>query len=222
MIGNIFMPENQVNVGLSQFTAGANGLITSGNCIGAPATVATTASVFAPGCTLYQRDSSTGYQTVVWQNTGTSAVPAWTSLAIRKVLSGQAATVTLTQAQSGALCLFDKVDGIVYTLPAPIVGTEFTFIATATVTSNSYKVITNTGTVLMAGAVLGNVDNTANKSWVGNGTTHVAITQAAASTNATGGILGSMIRCICTTTLQWNVTGMTIAGGTPSTPFATS
>ncbi len=214
--------ENQVSTGLSQFTGGANGLVTSANCIGAPATVAATAGIYAPGCILYQRDSSTGYQMVTWQNTGTAAVPVWTTLATRRVISGSGATVTLTAAQSGAIALFDKVDGIVFTLPAATVGLSFTFLATATVTSNSYKVITSAGTVLIAGAILGNVDNTANKSWVGNGTSHVAVTQAAASTNATGGILGSRIDLVCTTTLQWNATGMTIAGGTPSTPFATS
>lgn len=214
--------ENQVSVGLSQYTSGANGLITSANIIGAPATYAAGAGIYGLGCLLYQRDSSTGYQTVVWQNTGTVAVPVWSTLANRKIISGSGATVTLTAAQSGAIVLFDKVDGIVFTLPAPVIGLEFTFIAVATVTSNSYKVITNAGTVLLAGAILGNVDNTANKSWVGNGTTHLAVTQAAASTNATGGILGSYVKFICTTLLQWNVNGMTIAGGTPSTPFATS
>lgn len=218
------MFENQVSTGLSQFTAGANGLVTSGNIIGAPATYATAANVYAPGCVLYQRDSTTGYMPTAWQNTGTAAVPVWAALANSKVLSATAlgTPYQLLASQSGATVLFDKVDGAVFTLPAPAVGMEFSFYATATVTSNSYKVITNTGTVLLAGSILGSVDNTANKSWVGNGTSHVAVTQAAASTNATGGILGSWVRFRCTTALQWNVIGMTIAGGTPSTPFAAS
>lgn len=151
-----------------------------------------------------------------------TAAPIFNGGRIPNVISGSGATVTLTAAQSGSLVLMDKVDGIVFTLPAPVVGLEYTFIATATITSNSYKVITNAGTVFMAGSVLGSIDNTANKSWVGNGTSHLAITQAAASTNATGGILGSQITVRCTTATQWNVTGMTIAGGTPTTPFATS
>lgn len=151
-----------------------------------------------------------------------TAAPVFSGGRVSNVIAGSGATVTLTAAQSGSVALFDKVDGIVYTLPAPVVGLEFTFIATATVTSNSYKVITNTGTVLIAGAITGAVDNTAVKSWVGNGTNHIAVTQAAASTNATGGILGSWIRLTCTTTLQWNCVGLTVAGGTPSTPFATS
>lgn len=214
--------ENQVSTGLSQFTAGANGLITMGNCIGAPATVALAVGVYVPGCVLFQRDSSTGYTTVPWQNTGTAAAPSWTSLSARKVISGSAATVSLTSAQSGATVLMDKADGIVFTLPAPVVGLEFTFLVLTTITSNSYKVITSGASIFMAGSILGSIDNTANKSWVGNGSTHVAVTQAAASTNATGGIIGSMIKVTCISALQWNVTGMTVAGGTPTTPFATS
>jgi hypothetical protein len=133
-----------------------------------------------------------------------------------------AATAAPTAAQSGSVFLFDRAAGVTVTLPAPVVGTEFTFIVTTTVTSNSYKVITDAGTTFLAGSVLGSVDNTANKSWVGNGTTHLAVTQAAASTNATGGIVGSWLRFTCVTPTLWEVVGLTVAGGTPSTPFATS
>lgn len=138
------------------------------------------------------------------------------------VISGSGATVTLTAAQSGSIVLFDRAAGIVFTLPAPVVGLGFTFYATTTVTTNSYKVITDAGTTLIAGSILGSVDNTANKSWVGNGTTHLAVTQAAASTNATGGIIGSYVSFRCVTSTLWVCYGLTIAGGTPSTPFATS
>lgn len=151
-----------------------------------------------------------------------TAAPVFNGGRVPNIISGSGATVTLTAGQSGSLVLMDRAAGIVFTLPAPVVGLEFTFVVSVTITSNSYKVITNTGTVLLAGSILGSVDNTANKSWVGDGATHIAVTQAAASTNATGGIVGSQVTFRCTTTLQWNVTGMTVAGGTPSTPFATS
>lgn len=138
------------------------------------------------------------------------------------VISGSGATVTLTAAQSGSTVLFDRAAGIVFTLPAPIVGLGFSFWATTTVTTNSYKVITDAGTTFIAGSILGSVNNVANKSWVGDGATHLAVTQAAASTNATGGIIGSYIMFRCVTTTLWVCEGLTIAGGTPSTPFATS
>lgn len=132
------------------------------------------------------------------------------------------ATYTLTADQSGSTVLFNLASGSVVTLPPPVIGLTYDFLVVTTVTSNSYKIITNTGTVLIAGMIASGLDNTANKQWVGNGTTHVAITQAAASSNATGGILGSFVRLTCTTALQWVATGTVVAGGVPATPFATS
>lgn len=151
-----------------------------------------------------------------------TAPPVFSGGTKNTVISGSGATVTLTAAQSGSRVLMDRAAGIVFTLPAPVAGLNFTFFVSTTVTTNSYKVITDAGTTLLAGSILGSVDNTANKSWVGNGTTHLAVTQAAASTNATGGIIGSELQFICVSTTLWIVTGMTVAGGTPSTPFATS
>ncbi len=178
-----------------------------------PVTLSGTAATLAVG----GNATVTGNLAVTGTTTFTGATNSKAS-----VISGSGATVTLTAAQSGSVCLFDRAAGIVYTLPAPAVGLEFDFMTTVTVTSNSYKVITDAGTTLVAGAILGNVDNTANKSWVGNGTTHLAVTQAAASTNATGGIIGSWLRFTCVSATLWEAVGMTIAGGTPSTPFATS
>src|SRR6266496_1459020 len=175
-----------------------------------PVTLSGTAATLAVG----GNATVTGNLAVTGTTTFTGATNSKAS-----VISGSGATVTLTAAQSGSVCLFDRAAGIVYTLPAPAVGLEFDFMTTVTVTSNSYKVITDAGTTLVAGAILGNVDNTANKSWVGNGTTHLAVTQAAASTNATGGIIGSWLRFTCVSATLWEAVGMTIAGGTPSTPF---
>lgn len=150
------------------------------------------------------------------------AAPVFSGGSKRNVISGSGATVTLTASQSGSAVLMDRAAGIVFTLPAPVVGLSFDFFVTVTATTNSYKVITDAGTTFVMGSILGSVDNVANKSWVGNGTNHIAVTQAAASTNATGGILGSWVRFTCVSSTLWSVQGMTIAGGTPSTPFATS
>jgi hypothetical protein len=137
----------------------------------------------------------------------------------QNVISGSGATVTLTAAQSGSLVLFDRAAGIIFTLPAPAVGMWFDFAVAVTITSNNAKVITDTGTTLLAGFVGSGVDNTANKQWVGNGSTHIAVTQ---NGTTTGGILGSWLRFMCTTSTQWVVTGSLVASGTPATPFATS
>lgn len=140
------------------------------------------------------------------------------------IVSGQGATANLTAAQSGSTVLFDRAAGIIYTLPAPVVGLNFSFIVTVSVTSNSYKIITNAGTVLLIGPVLGyNTASTdAMLGFNGNGTTHIAFTQQAAGSNATGGLQGSVINVECVTSLLWEVTGTYLAGTTATTPFATS
>lgn len=133
------------------------------------------------------------------------------------------ATVALTAAQSGGTFLFDSAAGVVYTLPTAAAGLDFMFYVSVTATSNSHKVITKTiASEFVAGFISSGVDNTANKQWVGNGTTHVAVTQAAASTNASGGIIGSWVRFKCVTTALWIASGLVVAGGTPVTPFTTS
>lgn len=151
-----------------------------------------------------------------------AAAPVFSGGQLNSIISGSGATVTLTGAQSGSTVLMDRAAGIVFTLPTPVVGRSFSFLVSTTVTSNSYKVITDAGTTFIAGSILASVDNTANKSWVGNGTTHLAVTQSSASTNATGGIVGSYIRFVCVSSTLWDVYGLTVAGGTPTTPFATS
>lgn len=151
-----------------------------------------------------------------------SAAPVFNGGRTANVTSLTAATAAPTAANSGTTYVFNKADGVVVTLPVPVVGLEYSFIVGTTITSNSYKVITDAGTTLLSGSILGSVTNTANKSWVGDGSTHLAVTQAAASTNATGGIIGSWVRFMAISTTQWNVVGLTVAGGTPTTPFATS
>lgn len=155
-------------------------------------------------------------------STGTFKLPSGGATGTNATISGSGATVTLTAAQSRSIILMDKADGITFTLPVPVAGLEYTFAVSVTITSNSYKVITNSGSVFIAGSILASIDNTANKSWVGNGTTHLAITQSSASTNATGGIVGSFVRMVAVSTTLWAAYGLTVAGGTPTTPFATS
>lgn len=215
--------ENQVSTGLSQFTAGANGLVTSGNIIGAPATYATGASLYAAGCTLYQRDSSTGYRTVVWQNTGTAAVPVWTSLAIANILlaSVLGATAALTQAQAGSTIVLDRAAGTVITLPAPVVGTTFAFEVLTSVTSNAYKIITSGASIFMLGSLMNIDTDTSNAvaAWTADGST---IVSASMNGTTTGGLKGTSIMLKCISSTIWMVTGIDQGSGTVATPFATS
>jgi len=151
-----------------------------------------------------------------------TAAPVFSGGSKRNVVSGSGATVTLTSSQSGSAVLMDRAAGIVFTLPAPVVGLNFEFLVTTTVSTNSYKVITDAGTTFIAGSAVMSSDNLASKSFLGNGTTHLAVTQAAASSNATGGIVGSVLRLTCVSSTLWVAAGNLVASATPTTPFATS
>lgn len=141
------------------------------------------------------------------------------------VVSGSGATVALTQSQSGSTCLFDRAAGIVYTLPAPVVGLNFTFFVKTTITSNNAKIITNAASVFLIGTVSAALEATTPgatagpKNFSADGSTHVACTM---NGTTTGGIIGSYVYVECITTTQWLVTGLLEASGTIATPFATS
>lgn len=135
------------------------------------------------------------------------------------VVSGSGATVTLTAAQSGSQVLFDRAAGIVYTLPAPVVGLYYDFIVTTTITSNNAKVITDAGTTLVQGAITLATATPTDTTFLGNGTTHVAVTM---NGTTTGGILGTWFRLTCVTATLWQAQGIAAASGTIATPFTTS
>lgn len=129
--------------------------------------------------------------------------------------SGNGATVTLTAADSGKTFVFDRAAGIIYTLPAPYPGMTFDFITSVTVTSNNATVITNTGTVFIAGAV--GVLASAVTEFACNGTSHVKV-QSNGTT--TGGVLGGRLHFTAITTTLWQVDGLLVGSGTGATPCA--
>lgn len=140
----------------------------------------------------------------------------------KPVISGEGATRTLNETESGSTCLFDRAAGIVYTLPtAPTPGTHFDFIITTTITSNAAKVITGAGTELLIGGYT-NVDtDTSNAvaAFTGNGSTHVSVSM---NGTTTGGILGTKLRFTCLSSTRWMVEGIVQGSGTVATAFATS
>jgi len=144
----------------------------------------------------------------------------------KSVLTG--ATV-LTAAQSGSLCVWNAAAGYLFTLPAPAIGLEFTFLVGVTCTSVGNKVITNTGTVFINGGITSAIANTtpgANpgpKVFTADGSTIVAINMFGVSSDTTtGGVCGSRFTLTCTSATEWTITGSIIATGTIATPFATS
>ncbi len=143
----------------------------------------------------------------------------------RPVVANSGATVALTASQSGSAVLFDRAAGIVYTLPANAPGIYFDFYVTVTVTSNTYKVITATGTELLVGQIVNCDTDTSDavaiwKSLVA--TSNISVQLGTAGGNTTGGIKGDWVRFTCLNGTTWNVEGMTLGTGVVATPFATS
>lgn len=139
----------------------------------------------------------------------------------REVLQSVGATRTLKAEESGSLCLLDSASGVVYTLPTPVEGMTFEFLATVAVTSNAYKVITAAGTQFLLGAIMGGSLTVADSGDVfqANGTTHVAISMAGSTT---GGLVGTRFKLTAISTTQWAIDGIYVGSGTLADPFATS
>lgn len=139
----------------------------------------------------------------------------------KNVISGQGATRSLNENESGSVALFDRAAGIVYTLPTAKPGTHFDFVVTTTVTSNAAKVITAAGTELLIGGYT-NVDtDTSNAvaAFTANGSTHVAVSM---NGTTTGAVAGTRLRFTCLSATRWEVEGIVLGTGVVATAFATS
>lgn len=139
----------------------------------------------------------------------------------RQVIKDGVATRTLKASESGALCVYDRAAGVVFTLPAPVVGMEFEFFVQTAVTSNAHKVITNASTVfLVGGVIMGDVTVAQSGDYFeADGSTHVALSAAGSTT---GGLLGERYKVTCISSTQWAIEGVCHGAGTLATPFATS
>lgn len=138
----------------------------------------------------------------------------------QEVITEAVATRTLTAEESGGLFLFDRAAGVVYTLPAPVIGMQFEFATTVTATSNAHKVITNAATVFMLGMVQvvgGTTESTVSADF--NGTTHVAISM---NGSTTGGVVGDRFKVVALSATQWYISGIASGSGAVATPAATS
>lgn len=140
----------------------------------------------------------------------------------RRPVVEDGAAVVLTAADSGGLCIFDKIDGALFTLPAPAIGLWYEFIVVASVTSNSMKVITDAGTTFIIGSVdMVDTDTTfTHTNQDANGSTHISVLMAAASTNSTGGIKGTRFKLTCRTATTWAIEGQINHAGSVATPFS--
>lgn len=143
---------------------------------------------------------------------------------IMPVISGQGATRTLLEGESGSLVLFDRAAGIIFTLPkivAANIGMWFEFEVPVSVTSNNHKIITDAGTTFMLGSLVNINTGSGNAvaAWTADGSTIRAITM---NGTTTGGLLGTRMRLTAITTTLWMVEGIDQGSGVVATPFATS
>lgn len=140
----------------------------------------------------------------------------------RNVIQSVGATRQLTAAESGSLCLMDRAAGVVYTLPTPVAGMQFEFLATVAVTSNAYKVITKTiaSQFIVGGVITGDVTiATSGDYFEANGTTHVAISE---NGSTSGGLLGDRFTLTAISETKWAIHGVLHGAGTLIDPFTTS
>lgn len=141
----------------------------------------------------------------------------------QEIIADAVATRTLLLKEAGAICLFDRAAGVVYTLPAITasdIGAVFEFSVSVTATSNAHKIITDAATTFILGDIQMVIDASATTlAAAGNGTTHVAISS---NGSTTGGVIGGRVRLMAISTTQWMVDGFISASGSLATPFATS
>jgi hypothetical protein len=137
------------------------------------------------------------------------------------VISGVGATRTLKANETGSVCLFDRTAGNIYTLPPPMLGLDFTFFVSVSVTSSDiHKVITDAATTFLLGAVTMVTIATASPAgFSANGTSIVSLTLNATTD---GGLLGGWARFIGLNSTQWAVYGLLVGSGTIETPFQTT
>lgn len=138
----------------------------------------------------------------------------------RQIIGEGVATRQLLAKESGALCLFDTATGVTYTLPTPVIGMQFEFIATVAWASGVYKFITSAATEFLVGSVSSlNSGATTAEAFLANGTTHRAVSMAGTTT---GGFTGDRFRVTAISATQWVLEGVYSNTGTAATPIATS
>ena len=136
---------------------------------------------------------------------------------LRQVISGEGATRTLLASESGALVLFDRGAGIVYTLPAPAIGLQYEFLTTV-IGTLAYTVITDASTTFIGGGIVGASDTvTAFDFFIALIASDVRIDLDSATT---GELVGSRFTMTCISLTEWVCAGYTVSTGTPVTPWA--
>jgi len=141
---------------------------------------------------------------------------------VRNVIQNVALSRTLLAKESDSLCLFDSTEGIIYTLPPPIIGLQFDFLVTVSVLApRVYKVITDASTSILSGDVV--MGDTASQHlpvyFSSNSVTDIAIES---NGSTTGGRIGGYYRITALSTTEWFIKGNCNVEGVAVSPFKTS
>jgi len=140
----------------------------------------------------------------------------------REVISGKGNTTiayALTADESGSLCLFDAADGVIYTLPAPVVGLQFDFLVTVAGTSNAYSIDTDAATTFIGGGVAA-VSTTVAEGGDSFPATIASTVSCDLDSDVTGRLVGTTLSIVCLSTTTWGISGTIHGVGTLATPFA--
>lgn len=138
----------------------------------------------------------------------------------RHVIADATGPVALTAAQSGALCVFDKTDGAIFTLPAAAVGLYFDFVIVVASSSNAHRVNCASGDFILGSILMDDGDTGLTTSAAAaNGSTHLAINLDA---DAVGRLAGGFFRLTAISGTQWVIQGHLLHTGNVGTPFETS
>lgn len=166
-----------------------------------------------------EHDPSTG--SVNFVNNGITAATLDSSgrFGTRRQVIADAASTTLTAAQSGALCVFD-LDGADFVLPSAEVGLTFDFVIAASGSSAGYRVECASGDFILGSIFLDDSDSgLATTAQAFNGTTHLAIDINGATD---GWLAGGFFNLTAISATQWVISGHLLHTGNVASPAATS
>lgn len=228
-----------VNAG-SLITSGANNLVLGPNV--ASTTLATGSNNILIG-TSASTDAASGSTsntlvigggaTAVISATGINGTPAVTipgSLTVTGSLThsggsvqapvAAGTTLALTSASAGATVLLNTATGSTVTLPAATgSGATYTFVVSATASSNAHKVLAASVSDFLNGIVTGENAGTA-KCFASAAATNHSLQMPFAGTQPSGGFIGDWFTVTDIAANLWTVRGMYQAGTTPTTPFS--
>lgn len=132
----------------------------------------------------------------------------------------KAAAATLTEADNGALLVFDAAAGYTITLPTgAAIGSWFNVTVDTTVTSVVARLACPTGEFFKGTILQGQPTTFTQTARTANGTSHLAWE---GNGTTTGGIIGDNMQVVKDSLTTWRIRGLNTATGSTATPFKTS